>query len=68
MPDKKDEKPGVKVQDLSPRKDAKGGGKIVNPNAGGFNPNAGGGVNPNAGGGVKPNAGGNIDGGTRGQD
>ena len=45
MPDTQDNKPGVKVQDLSPRKDAKGGGGktldgAINPTKGTINPNA----------------------------
>ena len=51
-----EKKPGVKIQDLSPKKDAKGGFGGTNPNTGkGYNPNAGP-VNPNAGP-VNPNTG-----------
>ena len=63
MPDETDKtKPGVKIQDLSPRKDAKGGGVsrnpdrgIVNPDKGSINPDRGtvnpdkGSFNPNSG-------------------
>ena len=54
-----EKKPGVKIQDLSPKKDAKGGfGKTYNPDAGGgTSPNLGG-TSPNAGGTVSPDGGG----------
>ena len=44
-PESTENKPGVKIQDLSPKKDAKGGG--ARPT---FNPNAGGGSALNRGG------------------
>jgi hypothetical protein len=47
-----EKKPGVKIQDLSPKKDAKGGVGGSNPNTGkgGFDPNMGkGGLDPNKG-------------------
>lgn len=54
-----EKKPGVKIQDLSPKKDAKGGFGGTNPNKG-PDQNKGGSIDPNAGL-PNPNAGGSPD-------
>ena len=61
-----EKKPGVKIQDLSPKKDAKGGGGVRILDGGGFA--ASGGGRDQSGGGTNPSGGGASPSGNPNQD